>query len=184
MIENKPIIDSVKNWIEQAVIGLDLCPFAAKVFDTDQIRYAVSSSTRIDTLMLELHEEFNLLDNNPSIETTLVIIHQQLDDFDSYNQALDYVDDLLDKYGWTGVYQVASFHPQYQFADTDVNDRENWSNRSPYPILHLLRESSLEKAIQSFPESDAIPQANIAKMKALSEEMFAQIFVKKPTSPR
>ena len=177
MLDNQPIIAAVKHWLEKAVIGLELCPFAKKTFDSNQIRYRVSDSTDIETLLLELHDELKLLDESPSTETSLVIVHGQLDDFKLFNQALDNVDDLLEQYGWDGIYQVASFHPKYQFADTEVDDYENWTNRSPYPILHLLRESSLEQAIEKYPGIDEIPQRNIKKMNALSDQQFTQIFL-------
>jgi hypothetical protein len=175
MSDSVSIITSVKNWLEQTVIGLQLCPFAKSVLDADKIRYTVSDTEDSETLMLKLHEEFKHLDDTPEIETTLVIIHQQLSDFESFNQTLDYVDDMLEQYGWSGVFQVASFHPQYQFADTHIDDRENWTNRSPYPIFHILRESSLELAIEKFPSIEDLPQENIKRMNALSNEVFTQV---------
>lgn len=175
MPDSASIISSVKNWLEQTVIGLQLCPFAKSVFDTDKIRYTVADTEDTEALMLKLHDEFKILDDTPDIETTLVIVHQQLDDFESFNQALDTVDQLLEQYGWSGVFQVASFHPQYQFADTHIDDRENWTNRSPYPIFHILRESSLDLVIEQFPSIDDLPQANIDKMNALSTKVFAQV---------
>jgi len=177
MLDNQSIIATVKQWLEKIVIGLELCPFAKKTFDSDKIRYAVSDSTDVESLMLVLHDELKLLEENPSIETTLVIIHQQLDGFESFNQVLDFVDNLLEQYDWIGVFQVASFHPQYQFSGTDIDDRENWTNRSPYPILHLLRESSLEQAIEKYPNVDDIPQRNIKTLNTLSDQQFAQIFL-------
>ncbi|MFT5810689.1 MAG: hypothetical protein ACI9KM_001452 [Rubritalea sp.] len=175
MSDSVPIITSVKNWLEHTVIGLQLCPFAKSVLDANKIRYTVSDTKDAETLMLKLHEEFKRLDETPEIETTLVIIHQQLHDFESFNQTLDYVDDMLEQYGWSGVFQVASFHPQYQFADTHIDDRENWTNRSPYPIFHILRESSLELAIEQFPSIEDLPQENIKRMNALSNEVFTQV---------
>ncbi len=144
MSDRTPIISSVKNWLKHTVIGLQLCPFAKSVFDADKISYTVSDTEDTEALMLQLHEEFKRLDDTPEIETTLVIVPQQLFDFESFNQTLDAIDDMLKQYGWAGVFQVASFHPMYQFADTQIDDRENWTNRSPYPIFQILRESSLE----------------------------------------
>ena len=125
--------------------------------------------------MHQLHEEFKRLDDTPEIETTLVIVPQQLFDFESFNQTLDAIDDMLEQYGWSGVFQVASFHPQYQFADTQIDDRENWTNRSPYPIFQILRESSIELAIENFPMIADLPQENIKRMNALSSQVFAQV---------
>ena len=175
MSDNETIITAVKQWLEKTVIGLQLCPFAKSVFDADKIRYTVSNSRDTEALMLELHDELKRLDDVPELETTLVIINQQLSDFEAFNQTLDYIDDMLDQYGWSGIFQVASFHPYYQFADTKIDDRENWTNRSPYPIFHILRESSLELAIESFPSIVDLPQENIKRMNGLSSQVFAQV---------
>jgi hypothetical protein len=175
MSDSTSIIFSVKNWLEHTVIGLQLCPFAKSVLDADKIRYTVSDTEHTEALMLKLYREFNLLDDTPEIETTLVIVPQQLFDFESFNQTLDTIDDMLEEYGWSGVFQVASFHPLYQFANTQIDDRENWTNRSPYPIFHILRESSLELAIENFPSIADLPQENIKRMNALSSQVFAQV---------
>jgi|TARA_B110000259_G_scaffold28096_1_gene29771 hypothetical protein len=175
MSDNETIITAVKQWLEKTVIGLQLCPFAKSVFDADKIRYTVSNSRDTEALMLELHDELKRLDDVPGLETTLIIINQQLSDFEAFNQTLDYIDDMLDQYGWSGIFQVASFHPYYQFADTKIDDRENWTNRSPYPIFHILRESSLELAIESFPSIVDLPQENIKRMNGLSSQVFAQV---------
>lgn len=175
MSDNVTIITAVKQWLEKTVIGLQLCPFAKSVFDADKIRYTISNSKDTEALMLELHDEFKLLDDTPEVETTLIIINQQLSDFEAFNQTLDYIDDMLDQYGWSGIFQVASFHPYYQFANTKIDDRENWTNRSPYPIFHILRESSLELAIESFPSIVDLPQENIKRMNGLSSQVFAQV---------
>jgi hypothetical protein len=175
MSDNETIITAVKQWLEKTVIGLQLCPFAKSVFDADKIRYTVSNSRDTEALMLELHDELKRLDDVPELETTLIIINQQLSDFEAFNQTLDYIDDMLDQYGWSGIFQVASFHPYYQFADTKIEDRENWTNRSPYPIFHILRESSLELAIESFPSIVDLPQENIKRMNGLSSQVFAQV---------
>jgi hypothetical protein len=175
MSDNETTITAVKQWLEKTVIGLQLCPFAKSVFDADKIRYTVSNSRDTEALMLELHDELKRLDDVPELETTLIIINQQLSDFEAFNQTLDYIDDMLDQYGWSGIFQVASFHPYYQFADTKIDDRENWTNRSPYPIFHILRESSLELAIESFPSIVDLPQENIKRMNGLSSQVFAQV---------
>ena len=175
MSDNETIITAVKQWLEKTVIGLQLCPFAKSVFDADKIRYTVSNSRDTEALMLELHDELKRLDDVPGLETTLIIINQQLSDFEAFNQTLDYIDDMLDQYGWSGIFQVASFHPYYQFADTKIDDRENWTNRSPYPIFHILRESSLELAIESFPSIVDLPQENIKRMNGLSSQVFVQV---------
>jgi hypothetical protein len=126
--------------------------------------------------MLELHQEIVRLTNKPEIETSLLIIPRQLQDFTDFNAMLDQVDALIEGYQWIGEFQIASFHPYYQFANTKINDRENWSNRSPYPILHILREASVEQAISYYPEVTKIPAGNSRKLRALDDISFDRIF--------
>ncbi len=126
--------------------------------------------------MLELHQEIQRLTSKPGIETSLLIIPRQLQDFTDFNAMLDQVDALIEGYQWIGEFQIASFHPYYQFANTQINDRENWSNRSPYPILHILRESSVEQAISHYPEIAKIPARNSRKLRLLEDISFDAIF--------
>ncbi|MCZ6798700.1 MAG: DUF1415 domain-containing protein, partial [Gammaproteobacteria bacterium] len=144
-------MSEVCRWIEAAVIGLDLCPFAESAYRQRRIHTVVSESTQVDDLMLELYQEIQRLRKQSEIETTLLIISRQLKDFTDFNAMLDHADALIKAYQWTGEFQIASFHPHYQFANSQINDRENWSNRAPYPILHILRESSVEQAISHYP---------------------------------
>ena len=176
MSKERAIIDAVSLWIENVVIGLELCPFARSVYDNQQIRYRVSRSEHVDELMFDLHQEISWLASQPETDTSLLIIPCQMDEFSEFNQMLDQAESLLDAYDWQGVFQLASFHPFYQFADCQPQDRQNWSNRAPYPILHILRESSVEQAIQHFPEIDEIPRKNIEKLNSMSEECFTKIF--------
>ncbi len=180
MPDEKKVIAEVKCWIEKAVIGLDLCPFAKPVYEQGKIHYIISSSEQVDGLMFDLHQQLLWLRQHGEIETSLLIIPGQLADFFEFNQMLDQAEALLDAYDWVGEFQLASFHPQYQFANTNFDDRENWSNRSPYPILHVLRESSLEQAIDHYPEVAAIPARNIRKLRSLDDILFEAIF--KPDS--
>ena len=167
-------------WIETAVIGLDLCPFAKPVYTRGKIHYIVSQTGQVDELMFDLHAQVLWLQQHAEIETTLLIIPCQLADFSDFNQMLDQADALLGAYHWIGEFQFASFHPQYQFADTNIDDPENWSNRSPYPILHVLRESSLEQAIGLYPEVAEIPERNIQKLKSMDKNLLKAVF--KPDS--
>ena len=176
MPEDQKIIVEVARWIEKAVIGLNLCPFARSVYEQGRIRYAVSQSEQVDSLMLELHQEILWLQQNSEFDTSLLIIPRQLGNFTDFNQTLDQAEALLDAYNWVGEFQLASFHPQYQFANTQVDDRENWSNRSPYPILHVLRESSVEQAIEHYPQVEMVPAENIRKLISLDDALFNQIF--------
>lgn len=170
------IIPQVKYWLEQAVIGLDLCPFAKSVWQKGRIHYEVSSADCDELLLIDLHRECLRLAERPDIETTLLILPHHLSLFTDFNQFLDLAEVLLDQYNWTGIYQIAHFHPAYQFAGTTSGSRENWTNRSPFPVLHLLRESSLSKAIDNHPSIADVPAANVKRLTDLDDEIFHQIF--------
>lgn len=173
------VVRQVTRWLEQAVIGLDLCPFAKSVWRQGKIRYVVSSSETDESVLSDLADEFLQLSEQASIETTLLIVPNHFNRFDNFNHFLGMAEDLLERCHWTGIYQIASFHPHYQFADTSYDDRENWTNRSPFPILHLLRESSLSRAIDSYSKVNDIPVANIERLNKLDNSIFEEIFFKK-----
>jgi len=175
------IINNVNHWLEAAVIGLGLCPFAKPVWQQQKIHFAVSVAKSDEALLMDLYDEFIRLDKNALIETTLLIIPDHLNDFAAFNEFQTLAESLLDQYNWTGILQIASFHPQYQFADTSPDDRENSTNRSPYPILHLLREHSLSQAIASHPAPETIPTANIERLNSLDNATFERIFSVKPS---
>lgn len=170
------IIADVSRWVENAVIGLDLCPFAKNSRNRDAIRYSVSLARSDEKLLFDLAEECSFLKAHASVETTLLIVPQYLRDFDDFNQFLDLAEALLAQMKWTGIYQFASFHPEYRFAGTDFDDRENWTNRSPYPVIHILRETSLSRAIDSYPNVEEIPLNNIQRMKRLDNHVLESIF--------
>ena len=176
MSDNQKIISRVHYWIEEAVIGLNLCPFAKFVYQQQKVRCVVSESKNVDALMLELYQQCQYLIETPEIETTLLIIPHQLQEFADFNQILDQVDALIERYAWVGVFQIASFHPNYQFNNTRLEDRENWSNRSPFPILHILRESSIEQALSFHQNPEKIPETNIQKLKAMGVTEFDRVF--------
>jgi hypothetical protein len=154
------------------VIGLGLCPFARPVFDAGRIRYAISHSRDENALLNDLASELHLLLASPStrIETTLLIHPHVLGAFLDYNDFLGVVDQLLEELGLRGTIQVASFHPQYRFAGTEPGAPENYTNRSPYPMLHLLRETSVSQAVDGSDELLKIPRRNIETMRNLGEE--------------
>ena len=176
MIENRNIISRAHHWVEKAVIGLDLCPFARSVYAQNKLRCVVSESEQVDELMLDLYQQCQYLIETPEIETTLLIIPHQLQDFADFNQMLDQADALITTYEWTGVFQIASFHPGYQFNNTSIDDRENWSNRSPFPILHILRESSVDRALSGYSNPERIAEANIRTLTAIEATEFDLIF--------
>ena len=167
----------VRNWLEQAVIGLNLCPFAKAVQRKNQIRYVVSSAETNADLVADLARELHLLhDADPElIDTTLLIHPHVLRDFFDYNAFLVSADRLLRKAGLEGTLQIASFHPQYAFADADPEAIENYTNRSPYPVLHLLREASVERAVEAFPEADTIYERNMATLQAMGLEGWRRL---------
>lgn len=156
-------------WVDRAVIGLNLCPFARGVRVKGQIRCVASDATDVDTLLRTLCAEAQrLLDTDPTVcDTTLLVHPRMLDDFADYNDFLDLAEAALAEVDADGELQLASFHPQYQFAGTEPDDITNATNRSPYPLLHLLREASVERAVQAFPEAEAIYEANLRTMEAL-----------------
>lgn len=162
----------VRQWLEKVVIGLNLCPFAGTPYRNGQIRISVSQAATEETLLAHLQGELVLIDGTPmtTIETTLLVIAGMLADFDVYNQFLAEVDALLRRGGWEGKYQVASFHPRYRFLGTDEDDASNLTNRSPWPILHIIREASIDMALSDHPEPETIPGRNIRKMKSLSPD--------------
>jgi hypothetical protein len=170
-------IAETRAWIERAVIGLNLCPFAKAVHAKNQIRYVVSDDTDVEDLLTTLCDELRLLAHaDPEdIDTTLIIHPRVLTDFLDFNDFLDLADAAVEDMGYAGVLQVASFHPQYQFEGTEADDVTNASNRSPYPTLHLLREASVDRAVEAFPEAETIYEANMRTLEALGPEGWAQL---------
>lgn len=164
-------------WVDRVVIGLNLCPFARAVQAKHQIRYVVSAADTPQALLATLGEEMDRLvaADATEVDTTLVIHPLVLGDFLEFNSFLDLADELLEELGHAGILQVASFHPRYQFADTEADDPGNATNRSPYPILHLLREDSVDRAVAAFPEAEMIYEKNIRTMQALGAEGFAAL---------
>jgi hypothetical protein len=163
------VLQLTQRWLERAVIGLNLCPFAKAEHRHGRIRYRVSAAQSTDALTQHLAEEIeHLLAADPAVtETTLLIHPQVLGDFLDYNDFLDLADRLLERADPGAQLQIASFHPHYQFGGTAAHDIENYTNRSPYPMLHLLREASVEGATKAFPDAAHIYERNIATLKQL-----------------
>jgi len=163
------IVARTRRWIERAVIGLELCPFARRPYEAGSIRFVVSTARDADALLRELDAELLRLaaSDSAELETTLLIHPHVLTDFLEYNDFLDVADALLVALDLTTEFQIASFHPQYRFADADPDAIENYTNRSPYPMLHLLRCSSVERAIATFGDTSKIYSANIATLHRL-----------------
>ena len=170
LVHDEKTIQPVRQWVETLVVGMNLCPFAKREMVKNRVRFATTTSTTEEQLLIALQAELELLDTDSSVETTLLIHANVLQDFHDYNQFLGYADSLLVEMGLEGIYQIASFHPHYQFDGTKPDAAENYTNRSPYPMLHLIREESLERAIADYPEVDRIPEQNIALMNELGQD--------------
>ncbi len=161
MITDEEAISHTKNWIRNVVIGLNLCPFAATVVKQDAVRYTVLRSHSLENCLLELANELETLNNNESIETSIIILPDSFKDFNHYLDLVAAADEFLSVEAYEGVYQIASFHPQYTFATSTINDAADFTNRSIYPMLHILREDSVEKALEQHKDPDSIPDRNI-----------------------
>ncbi|MGF1697979.1 DUF1415 domain-containing protein [Vibrio lamellibrachiae] len=167
-----------EQWLVDVIVGLNLCPFAHKPNKNKQIKIAVTPATTEEKLLEFILDEFQILDSKDpkELETTLVVIPDMLQDFMDYNFFLDWVDGLIKQQDYEGIYQVATFHPNYYFHGTQPEDTENLTNRSPYPTLHLIREESMEKALKHYPNPEAIPDTNIARVEALTPEEKSKLF--------
>ncbi len=163
------VLNQTRHWLEKAVIGLNLCPFAKAVYVKNQVRLVVSHARHADDLLEELDKELDLLVATPAeqIDTTLLIHPTLFDDFLDFNDFLEIAEGVVDEHGLDGVVQLASFHPKFQFADTEPDDIGNYTNRAPFAILHLLREDSVERAVEAFPEAHAIFDVNIQTLEKL-----------------
>ena len=181
------VIHDTQRWLERAVIGLNLCPFAKAVHVKGLIRYVVSDATTPAELLIDLKKELNSLSNidaagvSIAYDTTLLIAPYCLQDFLDFNDFLGKADKLISKMKLEGTLQLANFHPHYQFAGTESDDITNFTNRAPYPTLHLLRESSIDQAVEAFPEAEAIFEVNMATMERLGVQGWHDLGVGKTT---
>lgn len=171
-MDNQKYIDKVQKWVESFIIELNICPFARKVSVQKRIRYAVQPSEDLDEVMKAFLNELQLLKRLPSqdTDTTLFIVPNALDDFEDFLSFVDVSEGFLTELGYDGVFQIATFHPKYQFAGTKTTDAENFTNRAPYPILHILREESMENALENYPNPEEIPNRNIQLMNEMGIE--------------
>ena len=171
-IANDRVIADTTRWLESAVIGLNLCPFAKAVHVKGQIRYVVSEATTPEVLADDLQRELEFLAEASTelVDTTLLIHPQVLTDFPDFNDFLEVADGIVEELELDGMLQVASFHPQFQFEGTAPDDITNYTNRAPYPMLHLLREDSVERAVAAFPDELAISETNIVTLEKLGSE--------------
>lgn len=174
------VVAATRSWLERAVIGLGLCPFAEAVHLRNQIRYRVSEQVSIAGLVQELTEELQQLHAADPLrcETSLLIHPQVLNDFGDYNEFLNEADAVVRSLGLEGELQIASFHPQYRFADSEPDDMANYSNRSPHPMLHLLREASVSRAVASYPQVDEIGVRNIGTLRRLGHDGWCGLWTR------
>lgn len=172
------ISQQTKDWVEHFVIALNLCPFARSPFERQSIRYTVCEAQNTEDLLRDLILELQKINSNLDIETTLLIHPNVLQDFEDYNQFLLVVDALLENMDLEGIVQVASFHPNYCFAGEETSDVSNYTNRSPYPMLHLIREESINQAVKGYKNIDKIPEINIAKLREMGKEQIDKIIKK------
>ena len=169
---DEQVLVQTRHWLEKAVIGLNLCPFAKAVYVKNQIRLVVSHARHADDFLEELDRELDLLVATPAseIDTTLLIHPTLFEDFLDFNDFLEVAEGVVDEHELEGVVQLASFHPRFQFDGTEPDDIGNYTNRAPFAMLHLLREESVEKAVAAFPEAESIFEQNIATLEKLGPE--------------
>ncbi len=179
-MDEQQVIADTRHWVDQAVIGLNLCPFAKSVHVNDRIRYVVSDATEPEQLLKDLARELLALNRADPLEvdTTLLIHPGVLTDFLAFNDFLDAADGLVEELKLDGILQIADFHPDYQFEGSELDDIGNYSNRSPYPTLHLLREESIERAVESMPDTAAIYENNLETLDKLGVDGWRALGLK------
>lgn len=173
------VIAMTRAWVANFVVAHDVCPFAGREVRRDSLRYVVANDDDPEHLLHALIEECQRLDAEPAIETTLMILPEGLADFDDYLDLLGVAEALLEVEGYAGIYQLASFHPDYIFENTDfegsaADDPANYTNRSPWPMWHLLRESSVEAAVAAYPDPESIPEINVAALREIGSAALAE----------
>lgn len=181
-MSDEEILAATRLWLEKAVIGLNLCPFAKAVYVKNQVRLVVSRARHADDLLEELDRELDLLVATPAdeIDTTLLIHATLFEDFLDFNDFLEVADGVLEEHALEGVIQLASFHPRFQFDGTEPDDISNYTNRAPFAMLHLLREASVEKAVEAFPEAEAIFEENIKTLGKLGHAGWKALGLQTP----
>lgn len=176
-ISDEQVVSDVRRWIERAVIGLNLCPFAKSVYIKNQVRIVVSHAKHLDAFLDDLDRELQFLKDTAAeeVDTTLLVHPTLFPDFLDFNDLLDVVDDVIEEHGLEGQIQVAPFHPRFQFEGTEPQDPDNLTNQAPYPILHLLREASVERATQSGDSAETIVERNIETVRRLGTEGWKRL---------
>ena len=176
------IIDKTQHWLRAFIVDLNICPFAKREIERNTLKIQVGEAKKRQQALEEFLIELIFLDNNPAIETTILIFPLLFDDFFHYLDFVDIAELLIREQGYEGIYQFATFHPHYCFADVEFNDLSNFSNRSPYPMLHIIREESMEKAIAYYGDTTTIPTNNITNLRKLGSKKIEQILAYHPPS--
>ncbi|MEM1219216.1 MAG: DUF1415 domain-containing protein [Bacteroidota bacterium] len=178
MINREVIVGQTRRWLEKVVIGLQLCPFAKRPYELDRVRLVVLDAGLEEVWLEQMVEELQRLEEMPrtELETTLLIIPEGLESFHDYLDFLEVAELLNSKLGYEGEFQIASFHPNYQFAESPPHDLANFTNRSPFPMLHILREESVSRAVEHFSSVDQIPARNMALLRSFSPEKIQELF--------
>jgi hypothetical protein len=171
------VIQSTKNWLEKVIIHFNFCPFAKKEFVGESIHYEHVDERAVDEQLAALVYEFERLDNNPNIETTLVILAIGQESFFDYLDLLELANRLLVQMNYEGVYQLASFHPDYCFDGVRQTDPSNYTNRSPYPVIHIIREDSLQRALEKYPDPENIPDRNVERATETGTQVFQKLLL-------
>jgi len=176
------VLASMRHWLEKAVIGLDLCPFAKSVYIANRVRFVVSDARHLDAFLEQLDEELDVLAgaDPEQVDTTLLIHPTLFDDFEVFNEIIGIAEEAIEEHELEGVIQIASFHPQYRFADTEPDDSRNYTNRAPYPTLHLLREDSIAGALAHYPhDPETIFERNMETMETLGHDGWNALGIRK-----
>ncbi|MDH5612538.1 MAG: DUF1415 domain-containing protein [Gammaproteobacteria bacterium] len=174
--DDQIIIDQTSCWVKNVIVGNNFCPFAKRELERDSIRYHVKHNMDLELALQAVIDECVHLDENEATETMLLIFAEDFKDFDSYLELVGLGENLVADQGYEGIYQFASFHPDYCFAGAEHNDAANYTNRSPYPMLHLIREASVEQVLKHYPEPEKIPERNIERARELGlDEMKRQL---------
>jgi len=176
--DNDEILALMQRWVEVMVVGENLCPFAAPDVRNDRVRYVISEAREPEALVRDFLQELDLIQQapEPEIATTLLVIPRMLADFDDYLDMLALCEELIEEAGLDGVFQLASFHPGYLFDGVPEDDLGHWTNRAPFPTLHLIREGQVSRVLAQYPDPDAIPERNIAHLRALGREGLIRLF--------
>ncbi|WOH38491.1 DUF1415 domain-containing protein [Thalassotalea fonticola] len=177
MYSDQQVINQCKQWVDEIIIGLNFCPFAKKEFVQNTIAYPVVRNVDLASALQSLLEECKHLDEHPELETTLVIYPENFQYFYDYLELVNMAENLMVAEGYEGVYQIASFHPDYVFNGVAEDDESNFTNRSPFPILHIIREASMDRAVNAHPDPEGIPDRNIELCYKKGSEFFTQFLL-------